>query len=94
MKSLYALLSTLCLLALAPQAVRAQTAEPEATVVEEVVVLARRSGAPMWEITRGDSTLILVGEIRGVPEATPWRPDALEKATLRADRVISGIRSL
>lgn len=93
MRSLFVLFSALYLLAGAPQSARAQTPqEPEATTVEEVVVLARRSGAPMWEITRGGGSLILVGEIRGVPEATPWRPDALEAATLRADRVISGMR--
>ena len=91
MRPLFALSLIVCLLA-AP-AVRAQTPQgPEATIVEEVVVLARRSGAPMWEITRGESTVILVGEILGVPEATPWRPDALETATLRADRVISNMR--
>lgn len=80
-------------LAFAP-VVAAQDAEPSvaATTVEDVVVTARRSGAPMWEVTRGDSTVLLVGEIRGVPAATPWRPDALEAATLRADRVFSGMR--
>ena len=68
-------------------------ASPEtATALEDVVVTARRSGAPMWEVTRGDSTVLLVGEILGVPAATPWRPDALEAATLRADRVFSGMR--
>lgn len=69
------------------------TPSPEAaTALEDVVVTARRSGAPMWEVTRGDSTVLLVGQIRGVPAATPWRPDALEAATLRADRVFSGMR--
>ena len=93
MRSLVALCFGLCLLAGAPQTAWAQTPDgSEVTTVEEVVVLARRSGAPMWEITLGGNTLILVGEIRGVPEATPWRPDALETATLRADRVISGMR--
>lgn len=46
----------------------------------------------MWEVRRGDSTVLLVGEILGVPAATPWRPDALEAATLRADRVFSGMQ--
>lgn len=63
-----------------------------ATALEDIVVTARRSGAPMWEVTQGGSTVLLVGEIRGVPAATPWRPDALEAATLRADRVFSGMR--
>lgn len=81
-------------LAFAPVVAAQDTAaSPETAVaLEDVVVTARRSGAPMWEVTRGGSTVLLVGEIRGVPAATPWRPDALEAATLRADRVFSGMR--
>lgn len=65
----------------------------EPDTVEEIVVVARRSGAPLWEVTRGDSTVLLVGEIRGVPEATPWRPAGLETATARAQRVMIGVRA-
>ncbi len=77
-----------------PVAVTAQDAAVSPSAIdslEDVVVTARRSGAPMWEVTRGDSTVLLVGGITGVPSATPWRPDALEAATLRADRVFSGM---
>ena len=41
-------------------------------------MLARRSGAPMWTVSRGDSTLILVGSIRSIPRDVTWRPEALE----------------
>jgi len=80
---------TVATVAMAQEAAPAPEA---ATTLEDVVVTARRSGAPMWEVTRGEGTVLLVGEIRGVPAATPWRPDALEAATLRADRVFSGMR--
>lgn len=63
--------------------------EPEA-VVDDIVVTARRSGAPIWEVTRDGATVLLVGEIGGVPEATPWSPAALEAATGRSQRVMSG----
>ena len=81
------------LLALAPVAspVLAQTAPPvlqEATELDEVVVLARRSGAPMWTVTRGDSTLILVGSIRAIPRDVVWQPDALEQAAAKADLIL------
>lgn len=90
MKSSFALLFALCLLVAAPQSARAQTSqEPEATTVEEVVVLARRSGAPMWTVTRGDSTLILVGAITGIPRDLEWRPDDLEAAAARSQLILT-----
>ena len=87
MRSLFVILSVLCLLAAAPQSVRAQ--EPEAATVEDVVVLARRSGAPMWTVTRGDSTLILVGAITGIPRDLEWRPDDLEAAAARSQQILT-----
>ncbi|WGM29927.1 TraB/GumN family protein [Brevundimonas sp. NIBR11] len=58
--------------------------------VEDIVVTARRAGAPMWTVERGSSTVILVGAIRGVPEGTPWDPAALEAATARSQHVMAG----
>ncbi len=47
----------------------------------------------MWTVdTESGSTVILVGEIRRVPKATPWQPDRLKEATGEADRVIVGAR--
>jgi hypothetical protein len=74
-----------------PAAASSPAAEVDA--VEEVVIEARRSGAPMWQIQSGQSTILLVGEITDVPKATPWRPDRLEAATQRADRVILGVQT-
>jgi uncharacterized protein YbaP (TraB family) len=83
------LIGSMCGLALlaAPMAARAQDAE------QEIVVQARLSGAPMWEVTRGKSVVLLVGEIIDVPEATPWRPEQLEGATARANSVVLGIKT-
>lgn len=66
----------------------AQAQEAPATTVDEIVVTARRTDAPIWEVTRGDSTLILVGAISGVPRDVEWRPEALEDATRRAQRIL------
>ncbi len=60
---------------------------------DEIVVTARRSGAPMWTIQTRAGVVILVGEIAGVPKATPWRPERLEGATDRAQRVILGTKA-
>lgn len=62
-----------------------------AAEVEPIIVTARRSGAPMWTVTAGDSTVLLVGEIQSVPKSAAWRPDALEAATRRADRILAGV---
>ncbi len=60
----------------------------EATDLGEVVVTARRAGAPMWTVERGDSIVILVGSIEGVPREYSWRPEALEAAALRSQRIL------
>jgi uncharacterized protein YbaP (TraB family) len=54
----------------------------------EIVVSAKRSGAPMWTIDTPTGTVLLVGEIRAVPKSTPWEPDRLRDATAEASRVI------
>ena len=74
-----------------PMLAHAQTPDDSVDTVDEIVVEARRSGAPIWEVTRDGATVLLVGEINGVPEATPWSASALEAATARSRRVMSGI---
>lgn len=59
----------------------------------DIVVVARRSGVPIWEVTTGNGTILMVGEIDDVPKSTPWRPAPLEEATRRADRVILDVSS-
>ena len=91
MKRLPNLIGSLVAACLATQVVAAQEHTPESNAI---VVTAQRSGAPMWTIDSADgaSTVILVGEIRRVPKATPWQPDRLKEATSEADRVIIGAR--
>lgn len=62
-----------------------QTAPAE---VEAVVVTAERAGVPIWRLTRGAGTVVLVGAIDRIPGSTPWRPAALEAAVAKADAVI------
>ncbi len=69
--------------------VGAQTPELQVSQLDDVVVQARRSGAPMWTVTRGDSTLILVGAITGIPRDLAWRPQELEAAAARSDQILS-----
>lgn len=69
----------------------AQEAAPDS--VEEVVVTARTSGAPMWTVRTETGVVLLVGEIRNVPKATPWYPDRLERAAGGAQRIILGTKA-
>lgn len=61
--------------------------EPAATV-EDVIVVARRSGAPVWLVETTSGVVVLVGSIRAVPGEVTWRPDSLEAAVAGADRII------
>ena len=74
---------------LAAGAASAQDTDPG----NEIVVQAQRSGAPIWTIDTPRGTILLVGEIVAVPEATPWQPDRLQAATAGAQRVILGTKA-
>ena len=81
------------LTASAPSSSWAQDAASPPDANEEIVVTARRSGAPMWTIETQTGIIVLVGEIAEVPKATPWRPERLEGATERAQRIILGTKA-
>ena len=86
-RSSFLILSLVAALVLPGVAAAAQ--EPAASdAVEDIVVTARRIEGPMWEVRRGDSVLILVGAIEGLPRDMEWRTDALVSAVERADRVL------
>lgn len=78
----------IALLAAAPLAAQESAAPAAAASADAIVVTAQRSGAPMWTIDTAGGAIILVGEIRAVPEVTPWRPDRLEEAVAQAQGVI------
>lgn len=63
-------------------------AAPPADSADDIVVTARASGAPIWEVTDGERRLILVGALRGIPKDVAWSPAGLERAVRRADRVL------
>lgn len=79
-------LALLAALALA-QPARAQEAVRE-DLVDDIIVTARRSQTPIWEVSRDGRSLILVGNIRGLPREMEWSPAGLEAATARADRIL------
>jgi len=72
----------------APALAQDPTPSAEPAQVDDVIITARRSGAPMWTVTRGDSTLILVGAISGLPRGFDWRPGGLEAAAARSQLIL------
>jgi uncharacterized protein YbaP (TraB family) len=76
-----------------PSPAPAQQATAPTDANDDIVVTARRSGAPMWTIETRVGVVILVGEIAEVPKATPWQPERLEGATERAQRIILGTKA-
>ncbi|CAN5293128.1 hypothetical protein BH10PSE2_BH10PSE2_22430 [soil metagenome] len=56
--------------------------------IDDVFVTARRAGLPIWQVERGGSTVVLIGAISGVPRGFEWRPEALEAATARSQRIL------
>lgn len=54
----------------------------------EIVVTAQRTGAPVWRVTSGTTTLILIGSVETITKDTHWRPEALALALRGADRVM------
>lgn len=66
---------------------RAQDADGQEQA-EEIVVIGRRSGVPIWTIRGPETAIVLVGAIEGVSKTTQWNPDALTEALRKADRVM------
>ncbi len=85
------LISLALALASVPLPAAAQETAPDS--VEEVVVTARTSGAPMWTVRTELGVVLLVGEMRNVPKATSWYPDRLERAAGGAQRIILGTKA-
>lgn len=83
-------LAALILASAAPSSAFAAEGQAEtATRVDEVVVSARRAGAPMWTVRRdGEGVMILVGAIEEAPRDFEWRAQALEEAAARSDRIL------
>lgn len=80
------MLSALALAAVQPAI--AQTSPAAGSGPADIVVIAQRSGVPVWKVIGPRSTLVLVGSIGRVSPGTQWDPTALDAALTRADQII------
>ena len=73
----------LCLiaaLAVAPLAAHAQVVEdPEANVVEELVVNARLPGPAWWKVSDADTTIYVLGTLAAMPKGMAWDSSVLDR---------------
>jgi hypothetical protein len=52
--------------------VAAQTPDPEATIVQELVVTARAGGPAWWRVSSGSSTVYVLGVPEALPKGLRW----------------------
>ena len=60
--------------------------------IEELVVIGRYPGPPLWRVSAGDRTLYVFGELSPVPKGLDWDPRNAERVLARADAVIKAPR--
>ena len=66
----------------------AQGGDPETTVVQELVVTATRPGPAWWTVTRGDSTVWVLGIPEGLPKRIAWDRGSLVERLSRSRMLI------
>jgi hypothetical protein len=72
--------AALGLMALLPGAASAQVVDdPEATVVEALVVNARLPGPAWWNVSDGDTTIYVLGTLASLPKGLRWDTSVLER---------------
>ena len=69
--------------------VPAQNGEPDANpTIEEITVIGRYPGPPLWKVSSGERVLWIFGELSPVPEGLDWDPRNAQRVLERADAVI------
>ena len=64
----------------------------DVATIEEITVIGRYPGPPLWKVTSGDRTLWLFGDLTPVPKGLDWDPRNAERVIERAGAVITSPR--
>ncbi len=64
----------------------------EQPTIEEITVVGRYPGPPLWRVSSGDRVLWIFGDLSPVPKGLDWDPRNAERVLDRADAVIGGPR--
>lgn len=82
-------IAALSLASLTPALAQTRYSDPEGTVVRDVVVVAPTEGPVWWKVTRGDSTVWIIG----LPDSSSSMPANLRWDTRAFQRRIKGARA-
>jgi uncharacterized protein YbaP (TraB family) len=64
----------------------------EHATIEEITVIGRYPGPPLWRVSSGERVLWIFGDLTPVPEGLTWDPRNAERVVERADAVIGPMR--
>jgi hypothetical protein len=71
-----------------PATTSAQAVDPDAVLVEELVVVARDRGPAWWAVSNGTNTVYVLGAPSLAPKRTPWDLITLQRRLNGANAVI------
>ena len=63
-----------------------------ATTIEEITIVGRYPGPPLWKVSSGEHVLWIFGELSPVPKGLDWDPRNAERVLERAETVIGAPR--
>jgi uncharacterized protein YbaP (TraB family) len=64
----------------------------EPPTIEEITVIGRYPGPPLWRVSSGERVLWIFGDLTPVPKGLTWDPRNAERVLNRADAVIGPMR--
>lgn len=67
-------------------------ARGERATIEEITVIGRYPGPPLWRVSSGERVLWIFGDLTPVPEGLTWDPRNAERVVERSDAVIGPMR--
>jgi hypothetical protein len=88
LRAFVALPAALWLVAVNPVGAQA----PDRPTIEEITVIGRYPGPPLWRVTSGERTLWIFGDLSPVPKGLDWDPRNAERVLERAGVVIGAPR--
>ena len=69
---------------------QAQTAvDPPGEVIEELTVIGRYPGPPLWKVTHGEHVLWIFGNLTPLPKRMTWGSQTVEAVIARSEEVIA-----